>query len=402
MENTTQVQAIDIYIDFATVPSLSYFLHFLKHKHDHQRLRLFSLARFEIPETIIERYEEGIIQFSRNVAHNVDPLLEQLRTILSQEGKQFELHLHLNLLHSVEMFLNLSPTYTKYKDKVSKVVLHLYDDGSEGVMSQYQLQQSNSLAQDLASTKASLVSLFEIGEGSFTHIDLIRYVWNAVFETHYYLLSDHFLVHEKLQPLKVELGNYQLLNFAAYRNLSGEDLLCLKQILKIDVELEALMQKLTAQPVYFFSGTTFFNISFEDKQRLADIHAILIREHLDPNSQLFIGEPYLFVFKGHPNSPEINQALREYYSDVIFLPDNIPFEVLALFGFVPEKIGGFASTLHVNSEKRKLANLFFLTSAEEQERNRSDGYIKQYALAQTMIEMQLVSQEQVYYCSFSA
>ncbi|VEI48359.1 Sialyltransferase PMO188 [Actinobacillus equuli] len=63
MENTTQVQAIDIYIDFATVPSLSYFLHFLKHKHDHQRLRLFSLARFEIPETIIERYEEGIIQF---------------------------------------------------------------------------------------------------------------------------------------------------------------------------------------------------------------------------------------------------------------------------------------------------------------------------------------------------
>ncbi|VEI48361.1 Sialyltransferase PMO188 [Actinobacillus equuli] len=51
---------------------------------------------------------------------------------------------------------------------------------------------------------------------------------------------------------------------------------------------------------------------------MADIHAILIREHLDPNSQLFIGKPYLFVFKGHPNSPEINQALREYYSDVIF------------------------------------------------------------------------------------
>ncbi|WGE87224.1 hypothetical protein NYR88_08525 [Actinobacillus equuli subsp. haemolyticus] len=402
MESTTQIQAIDIYIDFATIPSLSYFLHFLKHKHDHQRLRLFSLARFEIPDTIIEQYAAGTIQFSRNIEHNVEPLLEQLRSILSQNGKQFELHLHLNLFHSVEMFLNLLPTYSKYKDKISQIVLHLYDDGSEGVMKQYQLQQSDSLAQDLAQTRASLVSLFESGEGSFAHVDLIRYVWNAVFETHYYLLSDHFLVNERLQPLKTELANYQLLNLAAYQHLSGEDLLWLKQILKVDAELEALMQKLTAQPVYFFSGTTFFNISFEDKQRLANIHAILIREHLDPNSQLFIGEPYLFVFKGHPNSPEINQALREHYPNVMFLPENIPFEILALLGFAPQKIGGFAGTIHVNSDKCKLAKLFFLTSTDEQERRLSDGYIKQYALAQAMLEMQLVSQEQVYYCSFSA
>ncbi|AFU19871.1 hypothetical protein [Actinobacillus suis] len=401
MERTPQLQAVDIYIDFATIPSLSYFLHFLKHKHDDQRLRLFSLARFEMPQTLIEQYE-GIIQFSRNVEHNVEPLLEQLQTILSQEGKQFELHLHLNLFHSFEMFLNLSPTYTQYKEKISKIVLHLYDDGSEGVMKQYQLQKSSSLVQDLAATKASLVSLFENGEGSFSQIDLIRYVWNAVLETHYYLLSDHFLLDEKLQPLKAELGHYQLLNLSAYQYLSSEDLLWLKQILKIDTELESLMQKLTAQPVYFFSGTTFFNISFEDKQRLANIHAILIREHLDPNSQLFIGEPYLFVFKGHPNSPEINQALREYYPNVIFLPENIPFEILTLLGFSPQKIGGFASTIHVNSEQSKLAKLFFLTSTDEQERQLSDGYIKQYALAQAMLEMQLVSQEQVYYCSLSS
>lgn len=402
MESTTQIQAIDIYIDFATIPSLSYFLHFLKHKHDHQRLRLFSLARFDIPETIIEQYAVGTVQFSRNVEHNIKPLIEQLRSILSQDGKQFELHLHLNLFHSVEMFLNLLPTYSKYKDKISKIVLHLYDDGSEGVMKQYQLQQSSSLVQDLALTKASLVSLFENGEGSFSQIDLICYVWNAVFETHYYLLSDYFLADEKLQPLKAELVNYQLLNLSAYQHLSDEDILWLKQILKIDAELEALMKKLTAQPVYFFSGTTFFNISFEDKQRLANIHAILMREHLDLNSQLFIGEPYLFVFKGHPNSPEINQALREYYPNVTFLPENIPFEILTLFGFAPEKIGGFASTIHVNSKKHKLAKLFFLTSTDEQERNRSDGYNKQYALAQAMLEMRLVSREQVYYCSFSA
>ncbi|WGE75026.1 hypothetical protein [Actinobacillus equuli] len=60
------------------------------------------------------------------------------------------------------------------------------------------------------------------------------------------------------------------------------------------------------------------------------------------------------------------------------------------------------STIHVNSDKCKLAKLFFLTSTDEQERRLSDGYIKQYALAQAMLEMQLVSQEQVYYCSFSA
>lgn len=401
MESTTQSQAINIYIDFATIPSLSYFLHFLKHKHDHRTLRLFSLARFEIPETIIEQYETGMIQFSRNQEHNLDQLLEQLRSILSEEEKQFELHLHLNLFHSLEIFLNLYPIYIKYKNKVNKLVLHLYDDGSEGVMKQYQLGQSNSLLQDLAVTKSSLVSLFETGEGAFLHQDLIRYVWNAVFETHYYLLSDYFLLDEKLQPLRSELVNYQLLNLSAYRHLSDEDFVWLKQILKIDVTLETIMHKLTAQPVYFFSGTTFFNITFKDKNRLANIHAALIREHLDPNSQLFIGERYLFVFKGHPNSPEINHALREHYPNMIFLPENIPFEVLMLFGFSPEKIGGFASTIHVNSEKSKLANLFFMTSTDEQERHHSDGYMKQYALAQAMLEMKLVTQEQVFYCSLS-
>ncbi|WP_150539422.1 hypothetical protein [Actinobacillus vicugnae] len=399
MESTTQVQAIDIYIDFATIPSLCYFLHFLKHKSDQQRLRFFSLARFEIPSTFIEQNGNDTIHFSRNQDHDITQLLTQLQRFFSQGEKQFELRLHLNMFHSFEIFLSFNHIYERYKDRISKVSLHLYDDGSEGLMKQYQLQQSHSLTQDLAETKRALVSLFETGEGSFKHVDLIRYTWHAVFDTRYYLLSDHFLSHENLQPLKAELADYQLLNLMEYQHLSATDLLWLKQILKVDADLDMLLQKLNTQPVYFFSGTTLFNINFEHKKRLANIHAALIREHLDPNSSLFIGEPYLFVFKGHPNSPEINKALREHYPDIVFLPENIPFEILALLGFAPAKIGGFASTIHVNSAKQKLANLFFLSSTDEQERNCFDGYIKQYAFAQAMLAMQLVNQDQVFYCS---
>ncbi|MGY4674142.1 hypothetical protein ACWIWA_01175, partial [Ursidibacter arcticus] len=48
-----KVQNVDIYLDpYATLPTLNYLFDFLKHKEDKERIRIFGLKRFVIPEDI--------------------------------------------------------------------------------------------------------------------------------------------------------------------------------------------------------------------------------------------------------------------------------------------------------------------------------------------------------------
>ncbi|RRN03442.1 polysialyltransferase family glycosyltransferase [Bibersteinia trehalosi] len=380
-------QKICVYLDYATIPSLNYILHFAQHFEDQETIRLFGLSRFHIPESVIQRYPKGVVQFYPNQEKDFSALLLALKNILievKQQQRKCEIELHLNLFHYQLLLLPFLSLYLDTQD-YCHLTLKFYDDGSEAISALQELALAPDLAAQIQFEKQQFDEL--VVKKSFKLSLLSRYFWGKLFESEYIWFNQAILQKAELQILKQEISSSRQMDFAIYQQMSDEQKQLVLEILNIDLNKVAYLKQLMEnQPSFLFLGTTLFNITQETKTWLMQMHVDLIQQYCLPSGQFFNNKAgYLCFYKGHPNEKEMNQMILSQFKNLIALPDDIPLEILLLLGVIPSKVGGFASSALFNFAPAQIENIIFFTPRYFEKDNRL--HATQYRLMQGLIEL---------------
>lgn len=380
-------QKICVYLDYATIPSLNYILHFAQHFEDQETIRLFGLSRFHIPESVIQRYPKGVVQFYPNQEKDFSALLLALKNILievKQQQRKCEIELHLNLFHYQLLLLPFLSLYLDTQD-YCHLTLKFYDDGSEAISALQELALAPDLAAQIQFEKQQFDEL--VVKKSFKLSLLSRYFWGKLFESEYIWFNQAILQKAELQILKQEISSSRQMDFAIYQQMSDEQKQLVLEILNIDLnKVVYLKQLMENQPSFLFLGTTLFNITQETKTWLMQMHVDLIQQYCLPSGQFFNNKAgYLCFYKGHPNEKEMNQMILSQFKNLIALPDDIPLEILLLLGVIPSKVGGFASSALFNFTPAQIENIIFFTPRYFEKDNRL--HATQYRLMQGLIEL---------------
>lgn len=380
-------QKICVYLDYATIPSLNYILHFAQHFEDQETIRLFGLSRFHIPESVIQRYPKGVVQFYPNQEKDFSALLLALKNILievKQQQRKCEIELHLNLFHYQLLLLPFLSLYLDTQD-YCHLTLKFYDDGSEAISALQELALAPELAAQIQFEKQQFDEL--VVKKSFKLSLLSRYFWGKLFESEYIWFNQAILQKAELQILKQEISSSRQMDFAIYQQMSDEQKQLVLEILNIDLNKVAYLKQLMEnQPSFLFLGTTLFNITQETKTWLMQMHVDLIQQYCLPSGQFFNNKAgYLCFYKGHPNEKEMNQMILSQFKNLIALPDDIPLEILLLLGVIPSKVGGFASSALFNFTPAQIENIIFFTPRYFEKDNRL--HATQYRLMQGLIEL---------------
>lgn len=380
-------QKICVYLDYATIPSLNYILHFAQHFEDQETIRLFGLSRFHIPESVIQRYPKGVVQFYSNQEKDFSALLLALKNILievKQQQRKCEIELHLNLFHYQLLLLPFLSLYLDTQD-YCHLTLKFYDDGSEAISALQELALAPDLAAQIQFEKQQFDEL--VVKKSFKLSLLSRYFWGKLFESEYIWFNQAILQKAELQILKQEISSSRQMDFAIYQQMSDEQKQLVLEILNIDLNKVAYLKQLMEnQPSFLFLGTTLFNITQETKTWLMQMHVDLIQQYCLPSGQFFNNKAgYLCFYKGHPNEKEMNQMILSQFKNLIALPDDIPLEILLLLGVIPSKVGGFASSALFNFTPAQIENIIFFTPRYFEKDNRL--HATQYRLMQGLIEL---------------
>ncbi|MGQ8821302.1 hypothetical protein [Bibersteinia trehalosi] len=380
-------QKICVYLDYATIPSLNYILHFAQHFEDQETIRLFGLSRFHIPESVIQRYPKGVVQFYPNQEKDFSALLLALKNILievKQQQRKCEIELHLNLFHYQLLLLPFLSLYLDTQD-YCHLTLKFYDDGSEAISALQELALAPELAAQIQFEKQQFDEL--VVKKSFKLSLLSRYFWGKLFESEYIWFNQAILQKAELQILKQEISSSRQMDFAIYQQMSDEQKQLVLEILNIDLNKVAYLKQLMEnQPSFLFLGTTLFNITQETKTWLMQMHVDLIQQYCLPSGQFFNNKAgYLCFYKGHPNEKEMNQMILSQFKNLIALPDDIPLEILLLLGVIPSKVGGFASSALFNFTPAQIENIIFFTPRYFEKDNRL--HAAQYRLMQGLIEL---------------
>lgn len=391
-------QKVELYLDYGTVPSLSYILHFLKNREDKETVRFFGLSRFEFPDDIIQSYPENTF-FTYKIT-NQDPkaFFACFEQYLTQTDAKIALNLHLNGLHLWATLPRLLYFYSRFTDKISDIHLHIYDDGSEGLVNQYNITQDYA---DYFSGDHSyqLSQISNLVKGEAAHISklfLERYLWQKVLPTTYYFLSDTFF---KKAGLDRVISNYELIDLYQFNQLDKESQSILLRMLSISPQLVAYWQEVfDKHKVFLFTGTTIYDLDEESEDLFIRLHINAVEHYLYSNGNYYVGEGYVLAIKGHPNSKVLNERLKQQYPNALHIPASIPFEILVMLGFIPTKMGGFASTSYLDFPKENIVDVIFMTH-QDKVKNKQYIFKKQAELIEVMKEMECLSEHQIRYYS---
>lgn len=395
-----EIKNVEIYLDYATVPTLHYFYHFVKNSDDKDTIRLFGLGRFSIAQEIIDAYPKGIIRYNTASPADQHQFNETFETLLKEnENSKYTLNFHINLFHSWNMLVPLLQIVGKYSHKVENIILNFYDDGSEGVVTLFDIAQKYSKEQ-LAFIIEKDAQSFYSDRLAFLDSNVARYLWDVLFESYYYFLNDTILQNEKLAYLSDKIKNKHLLKLDEYINLTSNEKELFHRLLNINIEeLSPIIEVFKQQKVFLFTGTTIFDLPKEKEQGFYHLHINAILNYIHQNGKYFIGEGFHLCIKGHPHQKQLNQRLKESFQNVLMLPDNIPFEVLYLLGCQPDKMGGFVSTSYFSCDKESITDLIFLSNENAEDRGNDYLLNTQYQLRDVMIKLGYINPEKTHFYS---
>lgn len=363
----SEVQKVAAYLDYATIPTLAYFLDFIQQWQDKETIRLFGLARFEISDRVLADFPAGVVQFYK-VVDTSEPQHFHLafQSLLENSSKPLDITLHLNAFHSIAMLRTLWRILERYSYKLANIQLKLYDDGSEGAVNLYKLSQNADWMNEMLAKPASDVRNYVFSNYRDWDIESIfRYRLHTLLPTTYYLFDTQILTNfSPLATLESSLPNYQKMPTIVGNSLDAEQTAHLLQLLNVESEYIQRLVNLSRQmPSFLFTGTTvFWDKGYEKHELLEQLHAELLIHYTSEQSSLFAGKDLLFLFKGHPASEAMNSRLKEQFSEKFgFLPDDIPLEIFLLLGLKPTLVGGFASTSYFNLAPEQIHSAFFIT-----------------------------------------
>ncbi|MGX2975230.1 hypothetical protein ACWIUH_08005 [Ursidibacter arcticus] len=389
-----KVQNVDIYLDpYATLPTLSYLFDFFKHKEDKERIRLFGLKRFSIPDDIKNLYSEGKIRFVKIMNLDQTEFNNEFNKLFL-EGSILNFTFHLNLSHSWKLFTPLLEIMNSNPKQIGSVKVHLYDDGSEGAINLYKIRKSDV---DIDAKISEMKSITNIHQLNKLDNPIKIYLWDIFYDAKYHFLETKELSEEKFIPLIKAMPNYDKINLDAFNELSKEDRNLYLKVVDVSSELIQTIDKLKDNDIFLFTGTTIFDNRIDIQEKAKKIHITAINNYINPQGKFFIGEGFKLVIKGHPNSNYINNGLRQHFSESIHLPENVPYEILYLLGLRPNKIGGFASTSYFSQKRESIADIIFLTDLNTDFNSNIDTefdlFKSQKNLMETMINLNIVDRK---------
>lgn len=398
MMSSIEPKQVELYLDYGTAPSLSYLFRFLKDRQNKQVIRFFGLSRFEFPAEIIQSYPEKTFYAYRIKEQDATAFFACFEQYLSEEKEQIALNFHLNCLHLWTTLPRLLYFCSQYQHKIISLHLHIYDDGSEGVVTQYNIAKvyPDYFKGDLSYPLSEIQKLVEGKPAHIGKLFLERYLWPKILPTTYYFLSDFFF---KKAGLEKVVTDYQLLEMNQFHQLDKESQSMLLRILSISPELVDYWRKIFSQyKVFLFTGTTIYDLDSESEHIFSNLHINAVEHYLYANGQYYVGEDYVLAIKGHPNSHAINQRLKETYPNALHIPAHIPFEILIMLGCVPDKMGGFASTSYLDFPKERIVDVIFITYRNES-KNINYTFQKQSELIEVMKEIGCISTDKIRYYS---
>lgn len=375
---------ICIYLDYATIPSLHYFLHFAENSEDKETVRLFGLSRFSIPENIIEQYPKDIIQFYRIKEKDISLILNRFGEIISS-GK-WDIEFHFNLCHYVELFFPFIVECRRYRINLNSLFINFYDDGTEGVIHLYKIFKLDNLQESIVLEKERLINF--VNTSKFVNGPLSRYFLGKLFPSKYYFLDTRLLDSDRLLPLKSEIGNYQQMNLERFNSLSHEKQALFLKFFDLDENmLFRIKRKLLSKQSFLFLGTTSY--VKEHIEWLYSYQEELIKQFCLEDGMYFKGKRnFVFFYKGHPNERELNRKILNSLDFLEEYPDDIPLEVFHLLGLLPDRVGGMVSSSLFNFERNCIDDVIFMV-------NKKDEIDEQYSLMKSLVELDIINSDNV-------
>lgn len=396
--NTQEYQNVEIYLDYATIPSLNYFFHFIHNYQDYDSIRLFGLSRFSISEKIISMYPKDKIFFEKIHDGKQDKFNECFKQIAINSDKKLKVNIHLNLAHAFKMIIPLLSIYFQNKNKFYNLELFFYDDGSEGIMNLYNLLSKPHLEESITYNIEQFKNFEEKQSFSIKENTIARYLWGFFKKSHYYLLNTEILKNKKLLFLKSKIENLNNIDFEQYDKFNETQKDLLLEILNIPYSTIQIYKNIFSNfKTFIFVGTTIFNQTQKFIYDIENAHINAIKQITTKSGALFKNKnDYLIYYKGHPNATVMNQKIEKEFRHLNIIPSNIPMEILYFLGIKPTQIGGFASTSYFNIEKSIISDLIFITSKDI--KNENNFLLEdQLTLMNIFKELDYISNEQIYF-----
>lgn len=388
----TETTKIEVFIDPATLPTINFFMHFAESCDDKDTIRLFGLQRYEIPLKIQKSYPEGIIKsclINVNDFKNIHSLLEQ--TI--KEQKNIELTVFLNISYCLHSFIPIWNIYCENREKILSLNLELYDEGSLGVYELHRLSENNV---DL--THLDLANICKV-QDIFTSKNscVADYLWGSILPARYHFLNTSYLEsNPKLLPLKNAISAYHKIDFTRYSRLTDRQKVFFLSLFGISEEaINEIIALFNHQKTFLFIGTVIFDE--EQTMLMWNVHLQLLREYISKSGKYYLGsDDYRIIYKAHP-ATGFENIIKKVYPDVVFIPSDIPLELLFMLGLMPDKIGGFASSSYFSIPQSHISDVTFITKRDENERNKLEHYRQQYRLRNIFIELGLLTEAQAHF-----
>ncbi|MGR6652135.1 hypothetical protein ACU6T3_11825, partial [Avibacterium paragallinarum] len=194
---------MEIYLDYASLPSLNMILNLVENKNNEKVERIIGFKRFDFNKEILNSFSKERIEFSKVSILDIKEFSDKLYLNIEKSDTPVDLIIHTNLDHSVRSLLSIFKTLSPLSHKINIEKLYLYDDGSGNYVDLYQHRQEN-ISAILIEAQKKLKDALENRETDADKLhSLTRYTWHKIFPTEYILLRPDYLdIDEKMQPLK--------------------------------------------------------------------------------------------------------------------------------------------------------------------------------------------------------
>ncbi|MCK3654739.1 hypothetical protein A4G19_02860 [Pasteurellaceae bacterium Macca] len=379
-----------LYLDYATLPALNQLMHFIDHFEDKESLRLFGLFRFNLPESIKNYFPENHIYITqRGNEHINDQLVfnQTLEEIIQHTDALIKLEIHLNLTHSFIMFNDILKILSRYPDKVSFKHLHLYDDGSGNYVKLHQAMLDKNFEEELRS-ELHLIKT----DKKFKNNTINFYFFNEFLPTTYHLLRpDYFKNNSKLNNLWEYLSDKQvkMTYFDHARNWSYSQQFLFLELLNVSLtEFNDSLNSLLHHSLFIGTTTLFINEkALKDEQK--SMNEIILNSLHDPLHPQYI--PEKLAYKKHPADYQNEYLLTQKYSDIKIISNKIPLEVFLIFGMMPKKTFGHASSILLSLPQERIGKVIFNLGHNIP----SHQITEQKMLANVLLELNIIKPEQI-------
>lgn len=392
----SDVKKIEVFIDHTTMPVINFFLHFAERYNDLDTIRLFALRRYNIPQSIEERYPNVQSCF---ITCDDYSAIYSLFSETIDKYENIDVTFHLNVSHAINAFAPLWIICSLCKRKFSNIQLELYDEGSLGVFNLYNFLESGiSIDELIAQNLEGVENFAESFKLDFRNRTIVNYLLNHVVPTTYHLLNTACLdKYNEFSSLRESIGMYKQMDFNRYKSLNSEQKNIFLELFGLGVDFEDSLKKMfSAEKTFLFIG----NVIFDEKKKnlMVNSQMNMIREYIDCQGKYYLGsDNYVVLYKSHPAATWMEDIIKFIYPNVVFIPSSIPIELIFMMGYFPDKIGGFASSSYFSIPKERIHDIVFMTN--ENDSLDDDYHHEQYKLRNIFIELGIIPEGKAHYYS---